>query len=123
MMSVGPLIGIIVLILVLIIVSCGFWYIFIIPPHPPPPTAPLIAMDRDVDSPNYSLRIVSLSGSAKISDVGVYIIHMKNGSASRFDLEDITKRHQTNNSMHITYYDCTNVGKLSVGDSLILKID
>ena len=123
MMKVGRAIGIFLLIVGLILAIRLFIYLYIPPPPDFQPMPPHATMARDENSPDYTLIIISLSGSAKISDVELVIIFQENSSALRLDLEDILKEDPNEVNGSIYYYDHKNDNKLSAGDSLILKID
>jgi hypothetical protein len=123
MMKVGPLVGIVVLILGLMLIILAFLYLSIIPPPRTWPLTPQAAMARDEESPDFTLKIIKLTNTVKISDVELVVFFKENNSAFMFDLEDITTLELRDNQDNITYYDENEDGKLTVSDSLILKID
>lgn len=123
MMKVGPAVGILAIIMGLILVTLVFLYIYIPPPPRPWPMSPYAAMARDENSPDYTLKIIRLSDTVKVSDVELAILFRENSSVFIFDLENIIIGDPNDDRGNITYYDHKDDNKLSPDDSLILKID
>lgn len=123
MMSTKAMVVIVVLaILSSALLVCGF-ILIMTPVCILPPSPPYVSMTHDEDSPDYTLKIISMSETVKISDVEVVVMFKANNSAFSFDLEDILLEFSKDNTNNITYYDKMKDNILSSDDSLILKID
>jgi hypothetical protein len=123
MMKVHPAVGIISLILGLFFVTLVFLYISIPPPLEPGPITPYIAMARYEDSPDYTLKIIRMSEPVEIHEVEMVIISRESESVVSYNLQEIIIEDPDNNVFNISYHDNKKDNKLSLDDSLILKID